>query len=286
MKRIDSLKWGSLTPATFWLVFLFTVPLLVIFVYSFYDRGTHGELIPAFTLDNYLRAFDPLYAGTLWRSVRIALVSTLITLGLGYPVAYYIAQQSAGRKQLFLFLLIIPFWTNFLVRTYAWIFILRTEGLMNTVFMQLGIIKEPLQILFTETAVIIGLVYTYLPFMILPIYVSIEKLDKSLIDAAIDLGANAWNRFRKIIIPLTWPGIAAGCILVFVPSIGAFITPDLLGGARTLMVGNLIQIQFLSARDWPFGAALAFIVMGIVLLLMIVYAWLNQRGSGEKGGVL
>jgi len=180
--------------------------------------------------------------------------------------------------------LIIPFWTNFLVRTYAWIFILRTEGLLNNTLLSLGIIDAPLEILFTQTAVIIGLVYTYLPFMVLPIYVSIEKLDRALFDASRDLGATAWQSFRRVMLPLTRPGIISGSILVFVPCLGAYITPDLLGGAKSLMVGNLIQIQFLAARDWPFGAALSFIVMAIVLVLLLVYArWGTINVQSEPG---
>lgn len=278
-------KYLTLVPPAAWLAFFFVAPLLIIFVYSFFERGIYGEVVYTFTLGNYIKAFDPLYLQTLWRSVWISVVSTLICLILGYPLAWHIARQSASMKKLLLVLLIVPFWTNFLVRTYAWIFILRTEGLMNTALLSMGIINEPIEILFTQTAVIIGLVYTYLPFMVLPIYVSIEKLDTALFDACKDLGASGWQVFRKIMLPLTKPGIVSGCILVFVPCLGAYITPDLLGGSRNLMVGNLIQIQFLSARDWPFGAALSFIVMAIVLMLLFAYArWgtNNFERSGEN----
>lgn len=279
MRRAE--KYISLIPPALWLTVLFVVPLLVIFVYSFFERGTYGELIYTFTLENYLRSFDPLFVGTLWRSTWIAGLSTLICLILGYPLAWYISRQSEGRKKMLLMLLLVPFWTNFLVRTYAWIFILRTEGLLNSVLGSLGIISSPIEILFTETAVIIGLVYTYLPFMVLPVYVSIEKLDKALFEAARDLGASAWQSFRSVMLPLTRPGIISGSILVFVPCLGAYITPDLLGGAKNLMVGNLIQIQFLSARDWPFGAALSFIVMSIVLFLLFVYARWGTSGIDQ-----
>ena len=278
-------KYLTLVPPAAWLAFFFVAPLLIIFVYSFFERGIYGEVVYTFTLGNYIKAFDPLYLQTLWRSVWISVVSTLICLILGYPLAWHIARQSASMKKLLLVLLIVPFWTNFLVRTYAWIFILRTEGLMNTALLSMGIINEPIEILFTQTAVIIGLVYTYLPFMVLPIYVSIEKLDTALFDACKDLGASGWQAFRKIMLPLTKPGIVSGCILVFVPCLGAYITPDLLGGSRNLMVGNLIQIQFLAARDWPFGAALSFIVMAIVLMLLFAYArWgtNNFERSGEN----
>lgn len=254
----------------------------MILAYSFFERGVYGQIIYTFTFENYLRTIDSLYLSTLWRSTYIALISTAICLVLGYPMAWYIAKQSANAKKILLMLLIIPFWTNFLVRTYAWIFILRTEGLLNNTLSALGLINEPIELLFTEIAVVIGLVYTYLPFMVLPIFVSIDKLDKSLFDASKDLGASAYNSFKNILLPLTKPGIISGCILVFVPCLGAYITPDLLGGAKNLMVGNLIQIQFLSARDWPFGAALSFILMAIVLLLLFVYARWGTNDFGDE----
>ena len=266
------MRKGLLLAPAVWLGALFIAPLLVVFAYSFFERGAYGELIPALQFDNYLRAIDPLYLSTLWRSVRLSLIATGISLVFGYPLALYFASRSERTKKMLLVLLLVPFWTNFLVRTYAWIFILRTEGLMNTTLLNLELIQAPIEILFTETAVIIGLVYTYLPFMVLPIYVSVEKLDQRLLDAARDLGATSAQVFRNVTLPLTRPGVISGCILVFVPCLGAYITPDLLGGAKSLMMGNLIQMQFLSARDWPFGAALSFLVMGIVLLLLYVSA--------------
>jgi spermidine/putrescine transport system permease protein len=270
MSRFE--KYLTIGSPAVWLAFFFVMPLFIIFVYSFFERGVYGEIIYTFTIENYIRSIDPLYAMTLWRSVYISVITTVICLVLGYPLAFYIANQSETGKKIMLMLLIVPFWTNFLVRTYAWIFILRTEGLLNNVLGGLGLITSPVELLFTETAIVIGLVYTYLPFMVLPIYVSIEKLDKSMFDASKDLGANNWQTFKKVMLPLTRPGVISGCILVSVPALGAYITPDLLGGAKSLMVGNLIQIQFLSARDWPFGAALSFIVMAIVLILLYAYA--------------
>jgi spermidine/putrescine transport system permease protein len=243
------------------------------------QRGTYGEIVYTFSLGNYLKLIDPLYAQTLWRSVWIASVTTTISLLIGYPVAWFIAQKNEKSKKLLLALLILPFWTNFLVRTYSWIFILRTEGLLNNILGSLGIINQPLELLFTQTAVIIGLVYTYLPFMILPIYVSIEKLDKSIIDATRDLGASLWQTFRHVILPLTKIGVLSGCILVFVPALGAYITPDLLGGAKNLMIGNLIQIQFLTARDWPFGSALALVIMTIVMILLLFQYRMEKQTS-------
>ncbi len=257
-------------PGGIWLGVFFVIPLVIILAYSFMQRGVYGELIYSFSIDNYIKLADPLYAQTLWRSAWIATLTTFFALILGYPVAWFIAQKSERTKKILLALLILPFWTNFLVRTYSWIFILRTEGLLNNTLLSLGLIHQPIELLFTQTAVLIGLVYTYLPFMILPIYVSIEKLDKSLLDATKDLGATALQSFWHIILPLTKVGVISGCVLVFVPAFGAYITPDLLGGAKNLMIGNLIQIQFLSARDWPFGAALSLVVMAIVLLLLLV----------------
>jgi spermidine/putrescine transport system permease protein len=269
-------KYLLLLPPAIWLVVLFLAPLLTIVLYSFWERGIYGEVIQTFTLNNYIRIIDPVFAQTLWRSFYIALTTTLITLLAGYPLAWHIAQQTDNVKKILLVLLIVPFWTNFLVRTYSWIFILRTEGLLNQLLLSLGIVDQPVEILFTQTAVLIGLVYTYLPFMVLPIYVSIEKLDRSLIDATRDLGANAFQRFRHVILPLSKAGVISGCILVFVPCLGAFITPDLLGGAKNLMIGNLIQIQFLSARDWPFGSALSLLVMLLVLGLLMGQTRINS----------
>ena len=180
----------------------------------------------------------------------------------------------------------IPFWTNFLVRTYAWMFILRTEGLMNTVLMNLGLVASPVEILYTDGAILIGLVYGYLPFMVLPLYAALARLDYSLVEAAWDLYASAWNVFWRVILPLTKPGVIAGCILVFIPSLGAFITPDLLGGARTMMLGNLIQHEYLVVRDWPFGSAISFVLMALVLLGMMVYLEVDRgRGDGRRPSV-
>ncbi len=274
------MKKSILIPPAAWLILFFVVPLVVVFAYSFFERGTYGEIIYTFSFDNYIRAIDPLYLSTLWRSIRLSLIATGISLVFGYPLAWYIASRGERTKKILLVLLLVPFWTNFLVRTYAWIFILRTEGLMNSVLIGVGLTSSPIEILFTEIAVVIGLVYTYLPFMVLPIYVSVEKLDHRLIDAARDLGATSRQIFSNITLPLTRAGVISGCILVFVPCLGAYITPDLLGGAKSLMMGNLIQMQFLAARDWPFGAALSFLVMGIVLLLL--YASARAQESEAK----
>lgn len=265
------------------MVGFFVVPLGILFVYSFLRRGTYGGIEVSLTVGNYTRVFDPLYFEPLLRSGITSLISTVLCLLIGYPLACYIARQSEARKRRLLVLVMLPFWTDFLVRTYAWMLILRTEGLLNTLLLYLHLINQPVEILFTQTAVIIGLVYGYLPFMVLPLFASLDKLDPALAAAAEDLGASPLKRFLHVTLPLTRPGILAGCILVFVPTFGAFITPDLLGGAKNMMIGNLIKDQFLSARDWPFGSALSFVVMAIVMGLLYFYIRTSHDTRREEG---
>jgi spermidine/putrescine transport system permease protein len=278
-----------------WLVLgvFFLLPLALVFIISFAQRGAYGELKPvedlweylcsgAF-LANYIRSFEPLYLGIYWRSCWIALLTTALCLVISYPVAYYIAMIApARRKNLLLALVVIPFWTSFLIRTYAWMLILRTEGLINTALMGAGLISEPLPLLYNEFAVLVGLVYGELPFMILPVYASLEKLDRSLLEAATDLGATPWQGFWRVTAPLTMPGILAGTVLVFIPSLGQFIVPDLLGGAKSMLVGNLIQNQFAVARNKPFGAAIAFELTAVVLALLLAYALYAKRGGLKR----
>jgi spermidine/putrescine transport system permease protein len=272
-----------LFPALFWLVAFFLVPIGSIFVYSFAQRGTYGGIRWAFTLQNYGRLLDPLYVGILWRSISTAILSTAICLLMGYPFAYYLARYQHRWRNVLLVLVVVPFWTNFLVRTYAWILILRTEGVLNTVLMRLLPNASPLELLNTPIAVQIGLIYGYLPFMVVPLYASLEKLDPALIDAAKDLGANHWKAFLNVTLPLSVPGIAAGSVLVFIPNVGAFITPDLLGGGKVDYIGNVVERQFKTARDWPFGSALSFLLMGIVLAVTVLYfrAWPGEEEGGE-----
>jgi spermidine/putrescine transport system permease protein len=260
-----------LLPATIWLLIFFVIPLIIVLIYSFLERGTYGGVTWEFTLKNYQRLANDLYGNIIWRSLGLASLTTLICLIIGYPLAFLIAISSSRWRNLLLFLVIIPFWTNFLVRTYAWMVILRSEGVINTFLQSLNLISEPLNLIFTPFAVIVGLIYGYLPFMILPLYATIERLNFSLVEAAQDLGANHIKTFFRIILPLTLPGIIAGSILVFIPALGAFITPDILGGAKTVMVGNLIQNQFLQARDWPFGSALSMGLMILVLIPVMIY---------------
>ncbi len=259
-------------PTALYLLFLFVIPLGIVFLYSFLKRGIYGQLVWEFSFQNYVRVVDPLYLSIFWRSSLLAFASTVGCLLLAYPFAYYIARRPSARtRNLLLVLVMIPFWTNFLIRTYAWRVILGNDGPINTLLLGLGVIGEPLTLIFTDGAVLVGLIYGYLPFMVLPLYAAIERIDFSLMEAAHDLYANGWKAFRKVLLPLTMPGVIAGSILVFIPSLGAFVTPDLLGGAKTVMIGNLIQGQFLTARDWPFGSAISMLLMVAVLAATLIY---------------
>jgi spermidine/putrescine transport system permease protein len=276
--RRDFLRWVSrhpsspgallLGPAGLWLLAFFLLPILILLAYSVMPRGAYGGVTPGFTLEHYRRFLDPLYLGILRRTVWLSFLCTVACLLLAYPTAWFIA-RSGRRRNLLLFLAVLPFWTSSLVRTYAMIFLLRDSGLVNRVLLDTGLIHAPLRLLYTEGAVLVGLVYGALPFMILPIYASLEKLDPALLEAAEILGARSWARFTRVIWPLTLPGVVAGSLLVFVPSLGSFVVPDLLGGARQMMIGNLIQNQFGPARNWPFGSAAAFAVMALVMVAML-----------------
>src|SRR5437667_7838493 len=262
--------WLVVPPAAT-LIFLFGLPLLRGFAVRFASQGTYGGIESTFTFGNYTSIADPLYLRIFWRSLWLAVLTTVICLVMGFPLAYVIARAPKRWHGILLFLVIIPFWTNFLVRTYAWMFILRSEGLLSTILSALGLTREPLTLLFTDTAVLIGLVYGYLPFMVLPLYAALERLDPSLIEAAWDLYARPHQVFVRVVLPLSKPGVIAGCVLVFIPSLGAYVTPDLLGGARSMMIGNLIQHQYLVVRDWPFGSALSFVLMAGVLAALLYY---------------
>ncbi|MET0263192.1 MAG: ABC transporter permease [Rariglobus sp.] len=268
--------WVLLAPMIAWLALFVIVPMGILFVYSFCSRDDLGRVVFEFTFDNYRRVFDPIYLRVLGRSIAYAALTTAICVTVGYPVAWFIARQRESLRNRLLLLVMIPFWTSFLIRTYAWITILKSEGLLNGFLLSAGAIPEPLEILYTPAAVIIGLVYAYLPFMILPIYGSAEKLDNALVEAAHDLGAGPARAFSEVIVPLTWPGIAAGILLVFVPAIGMFAITDLMGGAKVPMIGNVIQNQFFKARNWPFGAALGVV---FTFMFIIAYALIQRRGS-------
>ena len=289
-----SSKSPYLLIAPTWLVLglFFLLPLLIMLVISFGQRGTYGGLKPIDDLwqhvlsgqflANYRQTFDPLYMQIYWRSLWMAVVTTVLCLLISYPVAYYIAVVApARRKNLLLALVVIPFWTSFLIRTYAWMLVLRTEGLVNTLLLGTGLIDAPLNLLYNEMAVMIGLVYGELPFMILPLYASLEKLDLTLLEASGDLGAHHMSTFWRVTVPLTMPGIVAGIVLVFIPSIGQFVVSDLLGGAKSMLAGNLIQNQFAIARNKPFGSAVAFELTAVVLVLLLAYAWYTKRKGQE-----
>ncbi|MCL7453893.1 MAG: ABC transporter permease [Anaerolineae bacterium] len=264
-------------PSLFWLVVFFFLPLVIVFVYSFLKRGPYGQIVWEFNLQNYARFFDPLYLRVFARSFKIAGITTAVCFLLGYPMAYWMATRPPRWRNTLLLLLMIPFWTNFLVRTYAWILILRDSGLVNNALLGLGLISEPLPLFGNDLAIVIGLVYGWFPDMVLPCYAAIERLDFSLVEAAQDLYANELRAFARVIFPLTLPGVVAGSILVFIPSLGAYVTPDLLGGARSVMIGNVIQSQFLSVRDYPFGSAFSFVLMAMMLVATLLYFRVGGR---------
>jgi len=255
------------------------LPVGLVLAYSFFQRGIYGGVVYDWTFDNYRRAFDSLYLSVLWFSLRVAVEATVISLLIGYPVALFVATRPARWRTVLLVLVILPFWTSLLIRTYAWIVLLNDEGLINRVLRGSGLVDQPVRLLYNEFAIVIGMVSTYLPLMVLPIYAALERLGPELAEASADLGANAWKRLWTVMVPLTLPGIAAGCIFVFVPTLGNFLIPDLLGGGRRQMVGNLIQGQFLKARDWPFGATLAVSLIAMLLVLVLVQSWLARRGA-------
>jgi spermidine/putrescine transport system permease protein len=279
-RRPEARAWALLAPGAFWLVAFFTVPILIMLAYSLMPRGIYGGVDRGFTLEHYARFFDPLYLEVLERTFVWSVACTVICLVLGYPVAYVIVRSGRWRN-LLLFLVVLPFWTSFLVRTFAMIFLMRDSGLINNWLLKLHLVGEPLTILYTPFAVMAGLVYGFLPFMILPIYASLEKLDTSLLEAAEVLGARPRARFRRVTLPLSMPGVVAGCLLVFIPALGSFLTSDLLGGAKELMIGNLVQNQFSSARNWPFGSAASFIVMALVLGAVMLYLKVRDKGLVE-----
>ena len=261
-----------LIPGLAWISIFLILPCILIISLSFFERGVYGGIDYNFNFENYSRVIEFTYLKILLNSSKIAFLSGFFAVLFGYPAAYFIYKAPAKYQIALLFLVMLPFWSNYLIRTYAWMVLLNNQGLINTILINLSIIREPLNILYTEFSVIIGLIYNYLPFVILSIYSSISKLDHNLIEASKDLGGNSIKTFFLITLPLTLPGVAAGFIFVFVLSIGNFITPDLLGGGKFLMIGNLIYDQFLSARDWPFGASLSFVLISIMLVLLFLQA--------------
>jgi spermidine/putrescine transport system permease protein len=257
-----------LLPALLVLLLLVALPQALMFEASLGQRSVFGGIVHVLQPGNYLRALEPMYLAIFARSLWLALLTTALTLLAAYPGAYGLALVAPRRhRNALLALVVLPFWTSFLVRMYAWVFLLRSEGPVNLALQALGL--PPLELLYTPAAVLIGQVYGELPFMVLPLYAALERLDRTLLEAAADLGASPARALYRVTLPLTAPGIVAGCVLVFIPSLGAYLAPDLLGGAKTLYVGNLIQSQFAIARDVPFGAALAFLLSLLVLLLLV-----------------
>ena len=273
---------GSLLaiPTVLWLVIFFVTPLVIVLVVSFMSRGRGGVAEMPFTLAHYQRTFG-IFSIILWRSIGLAALTTVVCLIVGYPLAFFISTRRRRLvQQITLFLVILPFWTNFLIRTYAWRILLGEEGAINGLLISLGLIGEPLTLLNTQFAVLIGLVYGFLPFMVLPIFASVERFNFRYVDAAHDLGANDARTFLRVVLPLTMPGVLAGCALVFIPSVGAFVTPDLLGGTKGLMIGNLINNQFGGSGNMPLGSALSIVMMAVVMISLLVYVFANRRETG------
>ncbi len=284
-------NWLLCVPALVLLVLAASGPLLIVLVYSFLEPGDYSGVVWKFSTDGWFQVvfnrdiFDDTvgladaHLSIIWRSASLSLGTTALTLLFGFPTAYFIATRPPEQRAAWLFLITIPFWTNLLIRTFAIMEVIRNEGILNSLLISLGIIDTPIQLLYTETAVLIGMVYVYLPLMVLPLYAAMERLDFRLVEAAYDLYATRMRVLRKVIIPLVKPGIVAGSILVFVPSLGAYVTPRVLGGGKNMMLGNLIELQFGQGRNWPLGAALSITLLVIVTVALLVYV---RNTSGEE----
>jgi spermidine/putrescine transport system permease protein len=276
----DNLRafWTLGTPGTFWLLVFFVIPLAYMFGISFSEKISITENALTGTLANYIRAFDAVYLQIIWKSVWISVLATAICLLLAYPIAFGICFAPAKWKPLLLLLVILPFWINLLIRTYALIAVFRSQGYLNLVLGWIGL--GPFEMLYNDGSVIMGLVYVYMPFMVLPLYATIERLDRSYLEASLDLGGSQVQTFFKVTLPLTMPGIVTGVILVFIPCLGSFLTPDMLGGANAIMIGNVIERQFKAANDWPFGSALSFLLMYVTFGALALRAFLAARSKG------
>jgi spermidine/putrescine transport system permease protein len=269
-----------ISPANLYLIIFIVVPLIIIAVLSFLSRGDYGGVVFKFNITNYTRLFDPLYGKVMIFSIGVGLGTTIICLLVGYPLAYFLAHAPLRQRSLMLFLILLPFWTNFIIRIYAWKLLLRSGGLLDVILQWFHLTQAPLNLLYTPAAVMIGMVYEFLPFMVLPLFTSLEKIENSLLEAAADLGAPPWKAFLRVTLPLSVPGMIAGTILTFIPAMGMFVVPDLLGGAKTILIGNVIKNQFLTARDWPFGAAASMVLMAITMILTLYYT--RKAGFGEE----
>jgi spermidine/putrescine transport system permease protein len=281
--------WLLSAPALILLLVAASGPLLIVLVYSFLAPGQYGNVIWQFSLEGWFQVFlqRDIFDGTVgpadahltifWRSVKLSILTTIITFALGLPTAWFIATRPPNRRAMWLFLITIPFWTNLLIRTFAIMEVIRNEGLLNNLLIRLGVIDAPVQIVFTETAVLIGMAYVYLPLMVLPLFAAIDRFDFRMIEAGYDLYASRWQVLRRVILPIVRPGIVAGSILVFVPSLGAYVTPRVLGGGKQMMIGNFIELQFGQGRNWPLGAALSMLLLAIVMAALLVYVRATTR---------
>jgi spermidine/putrescine transport system permease protein len=284
MRENNGFRRFSISSVWLWIGVFALIPNLALFLVSFLDRGEVDYFIPAFTSGNYLRLLDPAFVNIFLRSMYLAGVSTLSCLLIGYPFAYLMAGANKRIRPWLMLLVVIPFWTNSLIRTYALVIILKNQGLINKLMLLLGFADGSFSLMYNDIAVFIGLTYTLLPFMILPLYASIEKLDRRLLDAAQDLGASPLRRFWHVTLPLTLPGIVAGCILVFLPALGTFYIPEILGGAKVMLLGSFIKNQFLVGRDWPLGASASMIMTGILIFMALVYRLTNRQATGQSAG--
>ena len=270
-------------------------PLLIVLVYTFLEAGPYGGVVWQWSFEGWFEVFlkRDIFDGTVsiadahlsifWRSFKLSIQSTLLALVLGFPTAYFIATRPAATRNLWLFLITIPFWTNLLIRTFAIMQLIRDQGILNTLLIGFGVIDTPIEMLYTEFSIMLGMTYVYLPLMVLPLYASIEKLDFRLVEAAYDLYAGRLKVLFRIIVPLVKPGIVAGCILVFIPSLGAYVTPRVLGGGKNLMLGNLIELQFGQGRNWPLGAALSITLLCVVMISLLFYVRSTQRKEADRG---
>nr|WP_302600154.1 ABC transporter permease [uncultured Cellulosilyticum sp.] len=278
MKKKKSLEKLIMTlPVSLWMILLVAIPFIYVFGISFLEKGTYGGVTLSFTLENYKGVFNPLYMKVFGESFIIAAVVTVICVLIAYPFTYFIAQKTTIKKTVFMAMVTVPFLVPSLIRLFSWTNLLRKNGIINSFLINLGIIKEPLQLVYNEVGAIIGLIYILLPFMILPLYSSIDKLNRSYLEASSDLGAKPVTTFMKVTLPLTMPGIFAGSILVFIPALGLYYVTDLLGGSKTQLVGNIIKNEFITARNWPMGAALAI----FLVLITLVMVWLYQKSGGD-----
>lgn len=272
-----------LLPAVVWYAVFFLGPLWQMVLISFAQRGPYGGVEPGLYLDSYQELTNPLYVNVFALTLKMALIGVLACLVIGYPLAYFLATRAGRYKTVLLLLIIVPFWTSFLIRTYAWETILDSQGVLSNVLQAIGVIHQPLQVLYSPVAIFIGIVYNYLPLMVFPLYVALERMDKRLVEASKDLGAGRFATFRQVTLPLTLPGVMTGCLLVFIPLTGEYLIPTILGGSKNIFMGSLIANQFLEVRDWPFGAALGVMVMVLLLILVNIYLMVFRRVQSVPG---